>query len=98
MKEGGDDINKKGVVRVKARIWKRVYSVLAVAVVSAALWFFEDAGRGGYSGFLASNAVPDPQGDGGNEWLRSDVQKMLELGVDDLQIDSIYDEPLTADE
>lgn len=43
----------------------------------AALWFLEAAGRGGFSGFLASNGVPDQSGAGGNEWLRSDAEKVL---------------------
>jgi hypothetical protein len=36
----------------------------------AALWFNEDAGRSGYSGFLASDTAV-------NEWLVSDAQKTL---------------------
>lgn len=36
----------------------------------AAVWFYQDAGRGGYGGFLASDAAD-------NEWLISDTAKTL---------------------
>lgn len=37
---------------------------------AAALYFLEDAGRGGFGGYLASDATP-------NQWLASSAQKML---------------------
>ena len=42
------------------------------------MWFWEDAGRAGFSGFLGSNRVPgNDASKGGNEWLLSNATKTL---------------------